>query len=209
MPPICLKEFDPQVQQEMREPTAVLKEPRGFPRSDWKGIHVRYLVCVLVIALTAIAIAACICNNPKRITTVKASVPIEPPVDNSRCHVCHLNYQEEKLAARHAQVGVGCEKCHGTSDDHCGDEDNVTAPDTMYSLEKTNPFCLLCHQNLSSLHKSIVAGTFDRKYCTDCHGDHRLARRSRTWDKTTGKLIVGGQAITAPPKDTSGNPAIE
>jgi len=155
-------------------------------------------------------------NNPASAKPKpKASVPIEPAVDNSRCHVCHLNYTEEILAAKHALVGVGCEKCHGASDAHCGDENNITAPDTMYPTEKINPFCMQCHPELSDIHKPILAGTFERKYCTECHGDHRLTRRSRVWDKTTGRLLMSDQVAAPPPKDAkggpgaSGNPAID
>jgi hypothetical protein len=112
-----------------------------------------------------------------------------------------LNYQEEKVALSHAKVGVGCEKCHGDSDAHCGDENNITAPSTMYSREKINPFCMICHLELSAIHKPVLAGTFDRKYCTECHGDHRLSRRSRIWDKKTGALLSSDQTGVIPPKE--------
>ena len=145
-------------------------------------------------------------------------LPKEPPVDNSRCHVCHLNYQMDTMAVKHAEAGIGCEKCHGSSDAHAGDENNVTPPDAMYGKDKINAFCFLCHTEMSVIHRKILAGTFDRKYCTECHGDHRLARRTRVWDKNTGRLlfsdqvaVVGDEAVTTPtkPLSTSGNPAID
>jgi len=111
--------------------------------------------------------------------------------DNSRCFVCHINYQEEKMVVKHAAKNVGCERCHGSSDDHCNDENNVTAPDKFYAREDVNALCFGCHdpKNMNPvIHKNIIAGTFERKYCTDCHGDHRLPRRSRHWDKKTRQV---------------------
>jgi Cytochrome c554 and c-prime len=118
-----------------------------------------------------------------------------PMVDNSRCHVCHINYSEEKFAIKHARNDVGCETCHGESDAHCGDEDNITPPDIMFAKEKINPSCLHCHNTEGlkehKVHTKILAGTATKtKYCTDCHGKtHRLEYRTRRWDKNTGKLI--------------------
>jgi hypothetical protein len=115
-----------------------------------------------------------------------------PAADNSRCHVCHINYDEEELAVTHAQAGIGCEECHGKSYAHADDEANVTAPDVIYPKEKINAFCLSCHpaDKLPEDHKAILAGTAaDAEYCTDCHGDHRLGYRTQHWDKATGKPI--------------------
>jgi len=115
--------------------------------------------------------------------------------DNSRCHVCHMNYAEEKLAILHAQVGIGCESCHGDSSPHCGDEDNITPPDKMYAKETVKPYCLTCHaadKLPAETHEKVLHRKFWQKkeYCTDCHGEHVLAYRTRTWDKKTGKLLV-------------------
>jgi hypothetical protein len=114
-----------------------------------------------------------------------------PVADNSRCHVCHMNYEEEELAVSHARANVGCEECHGDSTPHCSDEDNITAPDIMYPREKINPFCLRCHpgEKLSDLHKFVIAGNAEKRTCADCHGEHRLAYRTRRWNKVTGELI--------------------
>jgi len=110
--------------------------------------------------------------------------PTGPVADNSRCHVCHINYEEEDLAVVHARANVSCEQCHGA-------EDNITPPDIMFPMAKINSFCMGCHprDKISSLHDSFLAGITKEKYCTDCHGDHRLIYRTRKWDKTTGKLI--------------------
>jgi hypothetical protein len=115
------------------------------------------------------------------------------PVDNSRCHVCHINYYDELLAAGHAKKGVSCEACHGPSNAHCGDENNITAPDKMYGPETIDPGCANCHEFLTltaSNHGLYLIGDLpDKKFCVDCHGSHKLPFRNRNWDKTTGKLL--------------------
>jgi hypothetical protein len=115
-----------------------------------------------------------------------------PMADNSRCHVCHINYSEEALAVTHARANVSCEQCHGASDAHCGDEDNITPPDIMYVAEKIRPFCMGCHTREKidiAVHKKVLSDTSAKGVCTNCHGEHRLGYRTRKWDKTTGKLI--------------------
>lgn len=115
-----------------------------------------------------------------------------PVADNSRCYVCHMNYEEEELVVSHARANVGCERCHGESDAHCGDEGNVTPPDIIYPKEKINPSCLMCHpkNKLSGVHRGVLADiAADRTYCTDCHGEHRLVFRTVRWNKATGKVL--------------------
>ena len=115
-----------------------------------------------------------------------------PMADNSRCHVCHINYDDEVLAVTHARADINCEKCHGSSDAHCGDEDNITPPDIMYPAEKIRPFCMGCHSKEKidiDVHKEVLSDTSAKGVCTNCHGEHRLGYRTRKWDKTTGKLI--------------------
>jgi hypothetical protein len=116
--------------------------------------------------------------------------PKGPVADNSRCHVCHLDYKKEKLARVHARAEIGCADCHGDSDAHIADESwadggNGTAPDTMFPKPKINPFCLECHPKdeigKKKDHKKFFAGTVEEKYCTDCHGDHRLPERKCKW----------------------------
>ncbi len=104
-----------------------------------------------------------------------------PAADNSRCQVCHINFSDEVLAVTHARANISCEQCHGACDAHCSDEDNITPPDIMYPPEKINDFCKSCHPKAK-----LGEG---KKFCTDCHGEHRLSYRTRKWDKTTGKLI--------------------
>jgi hypothetical protein len=112
-----------------------------------------------------------------------------PLADNSRCHVCHLNYTQEALALGHGKANIGCAQCHGPSDAHIADESwagggNGTAPDIMYPLDKINPACLACHPKEKiddGFHRSFWAGESKEKYCTDCHGKHRLATRKCRW----------------------------
>ena len=113
---------------------------------------------------------------------------------NSRCHVCHVNYAAEELAVTHAKADVGCEKCHGHCNEHCSDEDNVTPPTVMFPRAKIVPACVNCHaeDKLAGVkeHKPVLAALKKaEKVCTDCHGSHRLAVRTRRWNKQTGRLI--------------------
>lgn len=158
--------------------------------------------------LTAVAVAATACKQKIRQeepllgdgsrTEERSALPGEV-VDNSRCHVCHINYDEEELALNHEVAGVSCERCHGSSDAHCSDENNITPPDIMYSKANVNPSCMKCHPKDEIIeedhHKSLLSGTATQaKYCTDCHGiEHRVAVRTVRWDKTTGKLLGVGE----------------
>jgi hypothetical protein len=112
-----------------------------------------------------------------------------PAADNSRCHVCHLNFEQEELALIHARANIGCAGCHGASDAHIADESwawggNGTAPDIMFPSDKINPSCTECHprEKLNAdTHSLFLAGASDQKYCTDCHGKHRMASRKCKW----------------------------
>jgi hypothetical protein len=109
--------------------------------------------------------------------------------DNSRCFVCHINYAQEEIAVAHARRNMGCAHCHGESDEHIADESwasggSGTAPDKMYTRQMVNPFCLTCHSKEKlpeEPHKALFADSGDKKYCTDCHGDHRLKDRKCKW----------------------------
>jgi hypothetical protein len=127
-----------------------------------------------------------------------------PPADNSRCLVCHANYEEEKLTAAHLKGNVGCVRCHGESEPHSTDEDNLTAPDRLFHKGKIRLLCLTCHDWVKLVesdkqktdlkekpdHKAVLEGAVkEKKLCTDCHGEHRLSHRTRIWDRRTGKLM--------------------
>lgn len=112
-----------------------------------------------------------------------------PVADNSRCHVCHLNFEQEPLALWHARANVSCAQCHGPSDAHIADESwasggNGTAPDIMYLPHQINPSCMECHpkEKLAAGARCLFASApDDKKNCTDCHGKHRMASRRCKW----------------------------
>ncbi len=123
---------------------------------------------------------------------LKRSPGCGPVADNARCHVCHLNYSDEELSVTHALGNVGCEKCHGSSDAHCGDEGNVTAPNIFYTKADIDPSCTVCHDpakpvsgDLYCLH--VRTPEEAGKLCTECHGAHRMAVRAVRWDPKTRK----------------------
>lgn len=109
--------------------------------------------------------------------------------DNSRCFVCHINYVQEEIAVIHAKHEMGCNHCHGESDEHIADESwasggNGTAPDKIYAKDKVNPFCLECHSKNKlpeEQHKPVFADSNSKKHCTDCHGEHLLKERKTKW----------------------------
>jgi hypothetical protein len=154
--------------------------------------YVRICMMILVVAGAVLGVASC-----KR--AVEKAVEEEPlllldevdsnevgelsgPVaDNSRCYVCHMNFDGEGLTAMHAKHDISCEDCHGASDKHCSDEDNITPPDKMFAKEAINGLCKSCHPD-----GKLGGG---KKYCVECHGEHVMAHRTRLWDKKTGILI--------------------
>ena len=121
-----------------------------------------------------------------------SSAPVEGGADNTRCHVCHANYEDERLALAHASCGIGCQICHGDSSEHCANESNVVAPDVMYGGDGVNTVCHRCHPELSRGHVYLLTGIDADKRCTDCHdfGGHRLVHRTRRWDKRTRELVM-------------------
>ena len=124
-------------------------------------------------------------------------------VANIFCSACHYGFSDEKLASTHEQVGIGCERCHGESERHRSDEDNITPPEIMYPKAKINPTCMMCHPRHEIQHvvphKTLLAGAktaldsadeADQIYCTDCHAKgHRINVRTTRWNKETGELI--------------------
>jgi len=132
--------------------------------------------------------------------TKKPSIGVESGTlpDSSPCFVCHVNYQAEPLASRHAAAGVGCVSCHGPSYAHRNDENNTTPPDIMYPPDSIDPACRKCHGSHNVPAGKIVTLWLQRYpdkrdtrriVCTDCHGEHRLKVRTVRWDRKTGKLL--------------------
>lgn len=85
---------------------------------------------------------------------------------------------------------MGCETCHGSSDEHCDDEEHITPPEIMYPRKKINAACLGCHVDIKPTEDEAKwAALMGANVCTNCHGRHRLTSRKRVWDKTTGKVL--------------------
>ena len=152
-----------------------------------------------------------------KVDTISASQPAaddyyaakkESFVANPFCKACHLDFDEDKLALDHELAGIGCERCHGESLKHRSDEANITPPQLMYSKDRINPMCMMCHPRHEIRHVEdhqplLEAGlsVFEdeeagdssghaAKYCVDCHGpDHRMKVRTVRWDKRTGELL--------------------
>jgi len=136
--------------------------------------------------------------------------------DNSRCHVCHLNFAQEKIAVVHARANIGCAKCHGDCDEHIADESWAdggpgTPPGVMFPPDKIDSACGKCHRAHDVAATDVIRCWLDRYpkqpvpktvVCTDCHGHHRLDAELRKawWDKATGK------PIKAPKANDSGKP---
>jgi len=126
-------------------------------------------------------------------------------VANQFCSACHYGFSDEELARTHEKAGIGCERCHGESERHRSDENNITPPEIMYPRARINPTCMMCHPRHEirhvAHHKELLAGArtvFDSAnedvsqiYCTDCHArDHRINIRTIRWNKQTGELIT-------------------
>ena len=126
-------------------------------------------------------------------------------VANAFCSACHYGFDDEELAANHRKAGIGCERCHGESERHRSDENNITPPEMMYPRDKINPTCMMCHPRHEiehvSAHESFLAGAetifgadsdtaADKLYCTTCHAkEHRINVRTVRWNKATGEIL--------------------
>ena len=164
--------------------------------------HIVPAVLVLAVGLV-VSVAATLDETSTRTlagepAAKKSESAEKSAADNSACYVCHANYEKERLAAQHAHEGVGCTDCHGKSWDHADDEGHETPPEKMYPLEKIGAACGECHETHDVSAKRILARWKARKLneratakidCTDCHGRHRLEKRTVRWDRKTGKLI--------------------
>jgi len=130
--------------------------------------------------------------------------------DNSYCLVCHIDFEEETFAVCHVKAGISCIDCHGDSDEHAEDEEHLNAPSILYAKAKVNASCTTsdCHpkpkMEAEIGHRPFFAdATPEQQYCTDCHGKHRKAKRTRRWDKEKriliefdGREVKPGEVIT-------------
>lgn len=163
----------------------------------------RYLT--LVVALSVLAAGALLPGQSAPNPLVPATQPAirsatrpanAKVADNSYCLTCHVNFTKELIAVAHMKAGLGCDHCHGESDKHSSDENGIIPPEIMFPKESINAACYKCHDRKLLLasnnnHEKIVNDLpTDEKFCTDCHGKHVMAVRTRRWDKVTGKLIA-------------------
>jgi len=144
--------------------------------------------------LIAIAVIGCLPDRRAAIVDETHNRPTDP-ADNSYCYVCHVNYKSEDITKIHAKKGIGCEACHGMSDNHSSDENGLTAPDRMFARDKITAYCTTCHspdtlRKIESHRQFVFTDNPEiRKVCMECHGTHRLENRTRQWNKETGVLI--------------------
>ena len=173
---------------------------------------------LLLVYVASCSLEKCTTENPKQKQVEEmtagpevAEKPAEKKVEkatfvaNAFCSACHYGFDEEELARTHRLAGIGCERCHGESERHRSDEDNVTPPEIMYPEDRINPTCMMCHprheiRDVKS-HELFLAGAetvFDadakmagpKLYCTTCHAkDHRINVRTIRWNKATGELL--------------------
>jgi len=107
------------------------------------------------------------------------------PGDNSRCLLCHMNFQAEELVAQHLVQGITCADCHGASSEHRNDETSRTKPDILFGRAEVAPSCLACHEEhkypdrVAAFLEKWVGKTrpngrliLRQAMCTDCHGIH-------------------------------------
>jgi len=123
--------------------------------------------------------------------------------ENAACFVCHTNYRTEFLVSSHAKVNIGCYNCHGESSAHQNDENNITAPETLYPADKIDPFCRGCHKTHDISPGDIIADWMKKKSenkntsCEGCHesNDIQPGKVVARWkelgiEKTNPKEIV-------------------
>ena len=166
----------------------------------------RFVIEIVILMSSLPLILAASCSLRKGIACDPAGANAKKGfVANEFCSACHYAFAEENLARTHEQAGIGCERCHGESERHRSDEDNVTPPEIMYPKDRINPTCMMCHprheiQHVAS-HQTLLAGAKTvldsaakvegrQMYCTDCHAkEHRIKVRVIRWNKATGELL--------------------
>jgi len=107
--------------------------------------------------------------------------------DNSACMVCHMDFADEPMAAKHLDAKIVCASCHGRSEAHGGDESNITTPDVTFGRAEIGPFCKTCHPKHKTGKEYDVfikkwrgkrrpngRMVLDNSVCTDCDGNHAI-----------------------------------
>lgn len=148
----------------------------------------RFLVIAVGVGL--LATTSCLQSTTRDQTSVSLPVSNDMPTNNGLCLVCHLDFDDDPIAADHLQQGITCAHCHGKSTAHMHDETLMTSPDVLYGRAEVEAMCMSCHQPhkdpravdiflkkwLGKKRENGRSITIDSN-CTDCHGLHTIPRR--------------------------------
>lgn len=118
----------------------------------------------------------------------------DPLGPNAACYVCHMTFVGEYLSAVHLNARIGCTHCHGASAGHANDENiGATPPDVVIERGQVNSHCRKCHKTHDVAPEALIARWQEHTrmnrpakplpspvVCTDCHGEHKIAKRSDT-----------------------------
>lgn len=107
--------------------------------------------------------------------------------DNSSCMVCHIDFENERITAKHLKAGLTCAGCHGDSEVHRADEMNIIRPDVLWGRAEIDGFCKQCHKThptgkvyddffaeWESKRRPNGRWVLEDSVCTDCHGKHAI-----------------------------------
>lgn len=177
-------------------------------RATWWSVPARKRIGAVVLSVSSLLVVlavGCACQKGAAQSSADKKTK-EAFVANTFCSACHYGFAEENLARTHEQAGIGCERCHGESERHRSDENNITPPEIMYPRDKIIPTCMMCHPRQDirhvGFHKALLAGAktsldspsqtnSPSMVCTDCHAkEHHLKVRTIRWNKATGERIT-------------------
>lgn len=154
---------------------------------------------------------SCHGNIHRIISRADSSSPVHPKNIAQTCAVCHANADlvkkfriplvrpvEAYLQSVHARAvaadkrGAVCTDCHGT-------HTVLPASDPASQIWRTRvpETCGKCHANVltayrQSIHGEAVArGVRDAPVCTDCHGEHRILKRTEPTSPVSAANIAG------------------
>ena len=161
-------------------------------------------IAVLVCFISSLAVTAPCPPKPKCPPKRNTDLPADPwgtiPVvpNNSACLECHKTFKAEEMVTQHNKANIACVRCHGKSEAHVADKKGLVAPDKMFTGKTTIKMCGKCHDDHDVPAVKVVAQwlkknpkrkSIEGATCINCHGDHKIEKRTTIWDKETGKLI--------------------
>ena len=148
------------------------------------------LYLAIALAIMLIITTSCLQSAKKAPNSVSSPDSQDLPTNNGLCLVCHLDFDDDPIAADHLRRGITCAHCHGKSTAHMHDETMMTSPDILHGRTEVKQMCYRCHKahrNPQEVEifrqkwlgrkrengRSITADST----CTDCHGLHTIPRR--------------------------------